>query len=366
MQSPTVSFVVPCYKLAHLLPECVHSILRQTYRDFEVLIMDDASPDNTAEVAQSFGDPRVRHIRNEPNLGHLRNYNKGITLSQGKYVWLISADDYLRTPHVLGRYVDLMERHPNVGYVCCPGYGVRDGVETRLLGAYSQRGDRDRVFRGHHFLKRLLRSNFVVTPSGMVRRVCYEKIGLFDLNMPFCGDWYLWSLFALYHDVGYLSDPMVCYREHHDLSMTSQLTTAKLDACALEEIAIPWIIKQKAREAGYTSLNEPCLKAIAVTYARTMASERYRGSSFFMNFDLFEDSLARHETSEAERNCVRALVSMRIGNEYYWQGDLNLARKFYGAALQQDPWMMSARIKNLLLGLGKPGEYVRKTILAFR
>src|SRR5208283_2490112 len=80
MTPPTVSFIVPCYKLAHLLPNCVHSILMQTYRDFEVLIMDDCSPDATPQVAQSFQDPRVKHIRNDPNLGHLRNYNHGIGL----------------------------------------------------------------------------------------------------------------------------------------------------------------------------------------------------------------------------------------------------------------------------------------------
>jgi glycosyltransferase involved in cell wall biosynthesis len=57
--------------------------------------MDDCSPDNTPEVARSLQDPRVKHIRNNPNLGHLRNYNKGISLSRVKYVWLISADDYL-------------------------------------------------------------------------------------------------------------------------------------------------------------------------------------------------------------------------------------------------------------------------------
>src|SRR5262245_13776741 len=81
---PTVSFVVPCYGLAHLLPECVHSILRQSYRDFEVLIMDDCSPDDTATVAKSFRDERVRHIRNEANIGHLRNYNTGISLARGR------------------------------------------------------------------------------------------------------------------------------------------------------------------------------------------------------------------------------------------------------------------------------------------
>jgi glycosyltransferase involved in cell wall biosynthesis len=73
--TPIVSFVVPCYKLAHLLRECVESILSQTYGDFEVLIMDDCSPDNTPEVAQSFQHPRVKYVRNDPNLGHLRNYN---------------------------------------------------------------------------------------------------------------------------------------------------------------------------------------------------------------------------------------------------------------------------------------------------
>ena len=79
---PKVSFIVPCYKLAHLLPECVGSILAQTHEDFEILIMDDSSPDNTSEVARSFGDTRVVHMRNKVNLGHLRNYNEGIELSR--------------------------------------------------------------------------------------------------------------------------------------------------------------------------------------------------------------------------------------------------------------------------------------------
>ena len=109
MHTPKVTFIIPCYKLAHLLKECVTSILAQTYGDFEVLIMDDCSPDNTPEVAASFRDPRVKHIRNEPNLGHLRNYNKAIELAAGEYLWLISADDRLRQPHVLERYLDVME-----------------------------------------------------------------------------------------------------------------------------------------------------------------------------------------------------------------------------------------------------------------
>ena len=131
--TPSVTFLVPCYKLAHYLEECVGSIIAQTYKDFEVLILDDCSPDNTSEIAKSFVDPRVRYIRNEPNLGHLRNYNKGISLARGQFVWLISADDKLRSEHVLQRYIELMNRHPEVGFAFCPGYGLLNGRETELL-----------------------------------------------------------------------------------------------------------------------------------------------------------------------------------------------------------------------------------------
>ena len=103
--------------------------------------------DNTPQVAASFRDDRVKHIRNNPNLGHLKNYNKGIEMARGKYVWLISADDYLRRPYVMQQYVEVMEKNPRIGYSFCPGVGVRDGQETEVL-EYSVYGDRSRVIKG--------------------------------------------------------------------------------------------------------------------------------------------------------------------------------------------------------------------------
>ncbi len=172
MQNPSVSFVVPCYNLAYLLPECITSILSQTYSDFEVLIMDDCSPDNTPEVAGSFKDSRVRHIRNNPNLGHLRNYNKGIELSRGKYVWLISADDYLRRPYILQRYVEVMTKNANVGYSFCPAVSVMDKQEC-AVEQYSVFSDRDCIVDGHAVLRKLFTYNIVPAASGMVRRELY-------------------------------------------------------------------------------------------------------------------------------------------------------------------------------------------------
>jgi glycosyltransferase involved in cell wall biosynthesis len=373
MRTPTVSFVVLCYKLAHLLPECVDSILAQTYRDFEVLIMDDCSPDNTTEVAQSFQDSRVKHIRNEQNLGVLGNQNEGVRLSRGKYVWIISADDYLRRPYILRRYVDLMEKHPRVGYTFCSGVGVRDGQETGVLG-YSKYRNRDAIVNGHVFLKKLLYGNFVLAASAMARRECYEKISLFPLNVMWAGvpvdmvwvaDWYLWCLFALSVDVGYFAEPMVCYREH-DLSISSSITQQEnIALCAAADIAVPWLIRQKADERGLEKLSKDCLRAVAYEYARHGESKQYRGSTSCMSVRDFEESLCRSTESERERDWIRARFYAAKGDGLFSKGNVPAARRFYLDSLQKDP--RTARVyAKLLFSLGKPGVYLRRVLRSVR
>jgi glycosyltransferase involved in cell wall biosynthesis len=372
IRAPIVSFVVLCYKLAHLLPECVNSILAQNYTDFEVLIMDDSSPDNTAEVAKSFQDPRVIHIRNDRNLGFLGNENAGVRLSRGKYVWIISADDYLRRPYVLERYVHLMEKHPNVGYTFCPGVTVENGRETGIVGGY---GTRDRVVNGHVFLKTLVHGDRVVAPSALARRECYDKISLFPENITWAGlsvdfswagDWYLWCLFALSFDVGYFAEPMVCYRQH-DLSMTSSITREEnVRACAAADLAVLWLVRQKAFQCGSTKVAKYCLHGVAYQYAAHRVSKRYRSGVSTMSVEEFEESLCRATDSETERNWVRARALEAMGDRFFWLGDLATAKKHYVLGLQVDRRMVRARLKLLLLMLGTPGRYARRIVFAIR
>ena len=357
--NPKVTFLVPCYKLAHLLPDCINSILSQTYGDFEVLIMDDCSPDNTPEVAASFKDSRVKHIRNQPNLGHLRNYNRGIFLARGEYVWLISADDYLRRPYVLQRYIKLMDANPNVGYAFCPGVKVRWGQEVETLG-YSLHGEKDRVFNGRKFLSKLIRENTIVAASGLVRRKLYETISVFPLDMPWGGDWYLWCVFALRSDVGYLAEPMVCYREH-ELSMTTKLMSEGLDQCTTEDVNMPWIIKGKAEEAGYRKLIKPCLNAAAFEYARSIATKRYKSSQSTMTLDEFEEFLQRATQSAWERRFVRSRVYANLADIYYWKGESESADGYYSQALHSDFWIPGVWVKRLLLASGGAGDLLRRS-----
>lgn len=300
MTTPTVSFVVPCYKLAHLLSDCVGSILAQTYSDFEVLIMDDCSPDNTAEVASSLKDPRVQYVRNEANLGHIRNYNKGIQMSRGRYVWLISADDRLRRSYLLERYVNLMDRNPRVGYVFCPGVGLRNGVETRLLRSHAY-GKEDRIFSGREFITMVL-SKFggLLTPSVMVRRDCYEKVSMFPVEMPHQGDMYLWFIWALEYDVAYLAEPMVNYRDH-ELNMMKDFVARIPQTVFTDEVNVLWRTKRRSEQMGFGVLAHDLDYFIARKYAQAAEFALYgEGSVWGMSVKECEDALRANADSEQE------------------------------------------------------------------
>ena len=364
MNDPRVSFVVPCYNLAHLLRECVSSILTQTYGDFEVLIMDDCSPDQTPEVAGSFGDPRVRHIRNQPNLGHLRNYNKGIEMARGEYVWLISADDRLRTSTVLERYVKCMAEHPNAGYVFCPGIGLENGKETGIL-EYAYHGDQDAIWNGRQFLLKLLNSNSILAASGMVRKQCYDKVSYFPLDMPYAGDWYMWCIFALHYDVAYLAEPMVNYRLHPQ-TMTSQFTRERSRVFTTEGPAVLWRMKHAAELAGHAQVANKCEQRLIDRYANYLMAELWKGSPYCMTFQEYEESLRQHAARPGERSRINARVYAWLGDEYYLRGDFAHALEFYGRALRQDAAMPKIWAKYALLASGKAGIGCREGLSVLR
>lgn len=369
---PIVSFVVPCYKLAHLLPECVTSILGQSYRRFEVLILDDCSPDNTAEVAGGFHDARIMHVRNERNLGHLQNYNHGIAMARGRYVWLISADDKLRTPLILERYLQVMEANPRVGYACCPAISLENDVETELEGSISKR---DTIFAGKKFARRLLQQgNFVIAASGMVRRECYDKLGAFPPDLPYAGDWYLWCLFALHFDVAYFGEAMVNYRKHN-LSMTNHLTGERYAVRFRDGLAVLWRIHHEANAIGCMDLVRLCQYRIAYQYAHNLVGRKLGNSSFFLSAEEFEASLAANAIHLPEEDAIRAMTWEIVADRWFRARDFDRAKSYYALSSKYDGRRLTVPIKQALLGLGagdvvvslkdKMGD-IRKTLASAR
>ena len=354
---PRISVVVPCYRLGHLLADCVESILSQTYTDLEVLIMDDCSPDNTAEVAATLTDPRVRYVRNDPNLGHLKNYNRGLSLARGDYMWLISADDRLRRPYVAERFVKLLDARPDVGYVFCPVMKFTSDGDTHVYGGH---GVRDVIFNGHDFLRTLANGNAVPAPSGLVRRSCYERISMFPLDMPFAGDWYLWSAFALFTNVAYLAEPMVGYRVHTG-NMTLDFKK-RVDALVQDELRVLWAMKALAESASISSIARLYLDRIAWYYATHVGFKVSRNWSHGISTEQFEQSLDKHCSNPSERRTIRAMTYAFLADCCHEGGDDGAARRWYNAALEQNPREIKTRLKRLLLKGGAAGRAARHIV----
>ena len=346
---PIVSFVVPCYGLARYLRDCIESILSQSYRNLEVLVMDDCSPDHTTEVAQAFRDPRVKYVRNRTNLGHLRNYNKGIASAVGKYIWLISADDNLRSIHILDRYVRVMETHPEVGYTCCPAIGLEGNQETAVE---NQLLDQDTIFPGRTFAKRLLsQGNCVIAASGMVRRDCYGQLGAFPLDLPYAGDWFLWLHFALHYDVAYFAQPMVHYR-HHEHSMTMHLTGERLGVRFQDGIKVLWRIWHETRQLGLDKLSGLCMHRLASQYAHDMLGREEQGATYCMTEDEFEASVQQNACNAGDAALVSARTWELMANSHVRHRRFEKAQAYYERASKNHACSVGLRAKQQLIRLG--------------
>lgn len=351
---PVVTFVVPCYKLAHFLGECVDSILAQTYRDFEVLIMDDCSPDETPTVAQSYADPRVRHIRNEPNLGHLRNYNKGIELARGQYLWLISADDRLREPFVLDRFVAALDFHPDASFVFCPAMRFNEQGETGIYGAH---GDARRVFRRGEFLRFLAAGNSVSAPAALARKDYYDRIGGFPLDLPFAGDWYIWARFALDGQVLYLPEPMVSYRAHAN-NMTKGFLGQKTAALVRDELEVLWRVRGDAEKAGDSGAVAHLEQAIEGDYANRALRMVTEDSPYGLSLDDIDRSADAHAPGTPLARRIQSTAAAAAGDGYCDIKDFRTARRCYGQSLRRS-FSAKTSIKLVMAALGTPGNQAR-------
>jgi glycosyltransferase involved in cell wall biosynthesis len=318
-------------------------------------------------VASSFNDPRIVYIRNSENLGNLQNYNKGISLARGEFIWLISADDFLLKPYVLDHYVRMMDANPTVGYAFCPGIGMVDGKFTTIIGAY---GQKNRIIPGHQMFRRLLEGNFVLAASGIVRRTCYEQISLFPLaadwrglaiDMKWLGDWYLWCVFALVHDVGYFAEPMVCYREH-DLSMSNIITKPEVvQSCADSDIGFLWMMKHRVESGGLKELSEPCFRAILSEYYRQGVGKYFRASTYTISLEHLESSLQHCTPHTSERTHIKSYVLEAKADSEQRGGEKQRAQQFYKASLREQH-RLKVHVKLVLSSCGAFGDSLRKIV----
>jgi glycosyltransferase involved in cell wall biosynthesis len=216
--SPLVSVVIPVYNAELFVAQAIESVLAQTYPHYELIVVNDASTDGTAEVLARYqGHPKVRIHHNPTNLGMAPNWNKGLSLARGDLVAKLDADDFYE-PGFLEEIVPVFQRHPTVGLVFSGVNLIRsDGRVTRR-----RRYLTPWVRSGHKFLRQLLHACVIRSPTVCVRRVCYEHLGGFLPEMKLHADWEMWVRIAAHYDVGYVARCLASYRLPCGNSCTSQ------------------------------------------------------------------------------------------------------------------------------------------------
>ena len=199
----TVSVVVPCFNYGRFLPQAVESALAQRDVNVEVVVIDDASTDDSVAVGRRLAsvDPRVRLLVHPENRGHLRTANEALLAGSGEFIVKLDADDVL-TPGTLARSAALLRACPGVGFV----YGrveVFSGSEPPRCE--DARASSWTVWAGHDWLARVLgrAHNVIAQPEVMIRRSALEMAGpWYSEDLPWAEDYNLWLRLAARGDVG--------------------------------------------------------------------------------------------------------------------------------------------------------------------
>lgn len=206
----TVSFVIPCYNYGRFLPDCLSSIFdQQGTHDFEVIVVDDCSSDNTAEVLAAWARPTLRVVRHIVNQGHVVTVNEGIRLAQGDFIARIDPDDRYR-PGFLKAVLEKFMAYPEVGLVYGNAALINEAGQVTLDRADRVHGQKD--FKGNEFIA-LLAENFICAPTTIARRAVWQSVPPVPQGLAF-NDWYFNLMMARQFEFYYLDEVLADYRVH--------------------------------------------------------------------------------------------------------------------------------------------------------
>jgi glycosyltransferase involved in cell wall biosynthesis len=215
---PTVSVIIPAYNQGHYLGECVRSVLNQTHQDFEAIIIDDGSTDNTREVANSFDDSRIRYIYQE-NRGLSGARNTGIRNATGLYISYLDSDDQF-LPNKLELLITKLEGEPDLGFAAGQAILIDEhGDEIGQIFDNPLPADPSNLLLG----------NPLHVGSVILTREWQDRAGFFDKDLRSYEDWDMWLRLAkLGCKMAWVPEPVSLYRFHSE-QMTkdgSQMTNA--------------------------------------------------------------------------------------------------------------------------------------------
>jgi glycosyltransferase involved in cell wall biosynthesis len=223
---PKVSVTIPVYNGASFVRQTIDSVLAQTYRDYEIIVVNDGSTDDSDKILKSYGD-RIRYLKQQ-NMGLARTRNKLISLAKGKYLAFLDQDD-LWHPDKLAEQVPCLESDTQVGLVYSDNSIIdRDGAVLV---------DRTSKINQHHsgwIFEVYLYGNFITLSTVVIRKETLNKAGLFIAGYKISEEYDLFLKIARDYKIEYVNRSLACYRKHGKNASSDQVRTWQEDIAILD------------------------------------------------------------------------------------------------------------------------------------
>ena len=247
--SPRLSVTVTNYNYADYLPRNIESVLSQSFDDLELIVIDNASTDNSVELVQKYaaGDPRIRLIAHEVNQGSLASFRESCDVSRGRYRVQVDADDWVRMPDAFERQVRLLDANPQMTFAFSAlTMEGDDGQEPSIYRPFHG----DQVLHGEDALDGIL--GFSLGHSGMMLRLdAYRACGGYPDGFKYYDDMLLAVRLAELGDVGYVDDGLYAGRQHSgNEHLTPQLKVVEQEILPIIDIAFSGPLGQRLPDAA--------------------------------------------------------------------------------------------------------------------
>ncbi len=247
-----ISIIIPTYNRRDHITTALNSVLAQTYTDYEIIIVDDGSTDDTQQVLNSY-QGKIRYFY-QGNRGIPATRNKGIREAHGNYIAFLDSDDYW-LPHKLERQIECFRENPDYGMVAsrCSSY-TPDGTFR----------EKNRPGKSGWILIDLFKANFIRTSSAIIKKACFDKVGLFDESLLQVQEYDLWMRIAQHYPIGFINEPLTVYLDNPQGISTDGLIGRYFRLLALQkeylQPSIPPLLYARRLASSYHYIGRHLLK----------------------------------------------------------------------------------------------------------
>ncbi len=221
-KNPKVSVIIPTYNRADLLPRAIDSVSNQTFKDFELIVVDDGSTDNTKEIVMEYQkkDERIKYLWEENSGGPAKPKNTGIKNSQGEYIAFLDSDDewFLKK---LEKQLKLFESSNTLGFVSCNALIIDENNNNNRRWEYNSPKNKD-------FISLLEGNKIWSCSSVIIKKDIFERMGFFDENLNFGEDWEMWLRITKRYNFDFVYEPLIKYYLHQNNISSTETNFKKI------------------------------------------------------------------------------------------------------------------------------------------